>query len=133
MVSCPQNWTTNRSIVLMLFQLWGHSVIDLFASEDNCQTLILFMVSSSPSCSSGCTNNLTEQHVCLCISSFLPSSKVLQHTKLYHCQIILIAQQSLRRNSSTASRFSLKTISKSNFFYINQKVETIIQTQRFST
>ena len=29
----PTEWTPNRSIVLRLFQLWGHSVISLLLSN----------------------------------------------------------------------------------------------------
>jgi hypothetical protein len=57
----------DNKIVLKLFPIWEVPDIDLFASHQN--TDLLLMESRSSSLCTRYSNNSMEQHVCLCISS----------------------------------------------------------------
>ena len=95
----PTEWTLNRSIVLRLFHLWGHPMIDLFASAENRQAPIFCSWSPHPQALAldaltiSWDNMFAYAYPPLCL---VP--KVLQHMRLHQCQIILIAPQWPRRH-----------------------------------
>ena len=90
----------------------------LCVSRESTGSNILFMVSSSPSSSSGCSNDLVGQHVCICISPSLPGSKSSATHAIAsmsnHSDCTTVAQKTLvHRTSSTSGRHSSKTTSTS--------------------
>ena len=95
----PTEWTLNRTIVLKLFHLWGQPMIDLFASAENRQAPIF--CSWSPHPQALALDALTISWDRMYAYAYPPLClipKVLQHMRLYKCQIILIAPQWPRRH-----------------------------------
>ena len=95
----PTEWTLNRTIVLKLFHLWGQPMIDLFASAENRQAPIF--CSWSPHPQALALDALTISWDRMYAYVYPPLClipKVLQHMRLYKCQIILIAPQWPRRH-----------------------------------
>jgi hypothetical protein len=92
-------WSLNREIVQTLFGLWGHPLIDLFASIHNRQTQIF--CSWMPHTEALAVDALTISWEKMYAYAYPPIClipKILQYMRQFHCQIILIAPQWPRRH-----------------------------------
>jgi hypothetical protein len=92
-------WSLNREIVQTLFGLWGHPLIDLFASIHNRQTQIF--CSWMPHTEALAVDALTISWEKMYAYAYPPIClipRILQYMRQFHCQIILIAPQWPRRH-----------------------------------
>lgn len=85
-------WMLNKEIVQTIFQMWGHPLIDMFASVHNRQTQIF--CTWYPHNQAYALDALTIPWEGMFLYAYPPMClipKVLQHIRQYNCQVILIA------------------------------------------
>ena len=88
----PTEWALKKTVVQKIFQIWGHPLIDLFASIENRQTEIF--CSWTPHPQALALDALTISWDRMFAYAYPPIClipKILQYMRQFRCQIILIA------------------------------------------
>ena len=90
----PTEWSMKDSVTERLFRIWGHTLVDLFASEMNRKTAVI--CTWNPCQLALATDALSIAWENMEAYAFPPIClipKVIQHMKNFKCQMILIAPQ----------------------------------------